>query len=43
VDDLYIDGDIFITDAGEIVRFVDGRAEGWAADAPPDTLLRQAP
>jgi len=43
VDDLYIDGDIFITDGGEIVRFVDGRAEGWAADAPPDTLLRKAP
>ena len=43
VDDLYIDGDIFITDDGEIVRFVDGRAEGWAADAPPDTLLRKAP
>jgi hypothetical protein len=43
VDDLYIDGDIFITDDGEIVRFVDGRAEGWAADSPPDTLLRKAP
>ncbi len=43
VDDLYIDGDIFITDGGEIVRFVDGRAEGWAADPPPDTLLRKAP
>ena len=43
VDDLYIDGDIFITDDGEIVRFVDGRAEGWAADPPPDTLLRKAP
>jgi hypothetical protein len=43
VDDLYIDGDIFITDSGEIVRFVDGRAEGWAADPPPDSLLRKAP
>jgi hypothetical protein len=43
VDDLYIDGDIFITDDGEIVRFVDGRAEGWAADPPPDSLLRKAP
>jgi hypothetical protein len=43
VDDLYIDGDIFITDGGEIVRFVDGRAEGWEADPLPDTLLRKAP
>jgi len=43
VDDLYIDGDIFITDNGTIVRFIDGRVEGWEADAPPDTLLRDAP
>ena len=43
VDDLYIDGDIFITDDGEIVRFVDGRAEGWEPDPLPDTLLRKAP
>jgi hypothetical protein len=43
VDDLYIDGDIFITDDGSIVRFIDGRAEGWQADAPPDQLLRKAP
>jgi hypothetical protein len=43
VDDLYIDGDIFIADGGKIVRFVDGRAEGWEADPLPDTLLRKAP
>ena len=43
VEDLYIDGDIFITDDGEIIRFVDGRAEGWEADPPPDTLLRDEP
>ncbi len=43
VDDLYIDGDIFITDGGTIVRFIDGRAEGWAADPPPDQLLRRPP
>ncbi|HET9346564.1 MAG TPA: hypothetical protein VFO05_12775, partial [Candidatus Limnocylindrales bacterium] len=29
VEALYIDSDIFITDDGTIVRFVDGRAEGW--------------
>ena len=43
VDDLYIDGDIFITDGGTIVRFIDGRAEGWQPKAPTDTLLRSAP
>ena len=43
VADLYIDGDIFVTDDGSIVRFVDGRAEGWSADPPPDGLLREAP
>ncbi|HSL34462.1 MAG TPA: hypothetical protein VK871_12475 [Candidatus Limnocylindrales bacterium] len=43
VDDLYIDGDIFITDDGTIVRFVDGRAEGWTPNPPPDGLLRDAP
>jgi hypothetical protein len=43
VKELYIDGDIFITDDGEIVRFVDGRAEGWEADPPADSLLRDAP
>jgi hypothetical protein len=43
VDDLYIDGDIFITDNGSVVRFIDGRAEGWQADPPPDQLLRKAP
>jgi hypothetical protein len=43
VDDLYIDGDIFIADDGEIVRFVDGRAEGWTATPPADTLLREPP
>jgi hypothetical protein len=43
VTDLYIDGDIFIADGGTIVRFVDGRAEGWEADSLPDTLLRKEP
>jgi hypothetical protein len=43
VTDLYIDGDIFIADNGTVIRFVDGRAEGWQAKAPTDTLLREAP
>jgi len=43
VGDLYIDGDIWITDNGTIVRFVDGRAEGWQAKPIGDELLRSAP
>lgn len=41
--DLYIDGDIFIVDDGAIVRFAEGRSEGWQAKPLPDTLLRDAP
>jgi hypothetical protein len=40
---MYIDGDIFVTDGGKLLRFVSGRAEGWEARAPADTLLRKAP
>ena len=43
VDSMYIDSDIFITDDGTIVRFVDGRAEGWETDPLPDELLRAQP
>ena len=43
VGDLYIDGDIYITDNGTIVRFVDGRAEGWQAKPIGDELLRPVP
>ena len=40
---LYIDGDIFVCDAGDIVRFSSGNSEGWAATDPGDTLLREEP
>jgi hypothetical protein len=40
VGDMYIDGDIFITDNGTITRFANGRAEGWTAAPLTDTLLR---
>jgi hypothetical protein len=43
VEALYIDSDIFVTDDGSIVRFVDGRAEGWETDELPDSLLREQP
>jgi hypothetical protein len=40
---LYIDGDIFVVEAGGIARFVAGKSDGWSASAPADTLLRPAP
>ena len=43
VTDMFIDGDIFIADGGEIIRFAGGREEGWAAASPGDTVLRDAP
>jgi hypothetical protein len=39
----YVDGDLFATDAGSMIRFVGGNSEGWDAKAPKDTLLRAAP
>jgi hypothetical protein len=41
--DLYVDGDIFVTENGEIVRFVNGKSEGWEASPPGDDILRSAP
>ncbi|MBA2381461.1 MAG: hypothetical protein H0V73_05050, partial [Chloroflexi bacterium] len=51
VTDLLIDGDIFVTDNGSIVRFVGGKSEGWSIQAPGttgfspdgDILLRPPP
>ena len=40
---VYIDGDLFATVDGELVRFVSGKSDGWDAKAPDDTLLRPAP
>jgi hypothetical protein len=40
---LYIDGDIFVTEDGKMVRFVSGNTEGWEPADPGDTLLREAP
>ena len=39
----YVDGDLFATDGGSLVRFVGGKNEGWDAKDPKDTLLRPAP
>ncbi|HEY7970015.1 MAG TPA: hypothetical protein VID95_08470, partial [Candidatus Limnocylindrales bacterium] len=51
VNDLVIDGDIFVADGGSLYRFVGGKSEGWETQPPGyssdsrdgDTLLRQAP
>jgi hypothetical protein len=40
---LFIDGDIWIADGGEILRVVGGTTEGWSAAPPPDAILRDAP
>ena len=39
----YVDGDIFATLGGKVMRFASGNDEGWSADDPGDTLLRSAP
>ncbi|HYN70149.1 MAG TPA: hypothetical protein VEX41_08060 [Candidatus Eisenbacteria bacterium] len=43
VTSLYIDGDIWVADAGKLVRFVNGKAEGWDAADVGDEVLRTAP
>ena len=40
---LYIDGDIWVTDDGAILRVTGGTTQGWATTLPPDGLLRDAP
>jgi hypothetical protein len=43
INDMYIDGDIWVADAGQILRLVGGKAEGWEAAAPGDETLRGDP
>jgi hypothetical protein len=44
VDDIYIDGSVYLTDAGVIERFDSGQAiRGWTADPPGDTVIRPDP
>jgi hypothetical protein len=40
---MYVDGDIFVIDSGQIARYVSGSSEGWSARPPGDELLRSAP
>lgn len=37
---MYIDGNIYITEAGILERFTRGNADGWEAAVPEDGLLR---
>ena len=40
---LYIDGDIWLADGGELLRVVNGNAAGWSASTPGDEVLRDEP
>jgi hypothetical protein len=40
---LHIDGDLFTTENGTIMRFVSGKSDGWDPATPGDTLLRDEP
>ena len=37
---LYIDGDLFATEDGNLERFTSGKNDGWSPDKPGDDLLR---
>jgi hypothetical protein len=43
VTSMYIDGDVWIADAGEVFRYSNGASVGWTAAAPSDGLLRPVP
>jgi hypothetical protein len=40
---MYIDGDIWLADGGDLLRVVNGNSAGWSATAPGDAILRDAP
>ena len=40
VSSLYIDGDIWIADSGQVLRVVNGNSAGWTAAAMRDAVLR---
>ncbi len=40
---MYIDGDLYLADAGLVERFAGGRGSSWAPADPPDALLRPVP
>ena len=40
---LYIDGDIWVADSGQVLRMVNGNSAGWSASPPADSILRAIP
>jgi hypothetical protein len=40
---LYIDGEIWVAEGGLVLRFVNGKSEGWEAAPPGDEILRDEP
>jgi hypothetical protein len=40
---LYIDGDLYVVDHGEVLRFVSGKSSDWTPAAPDDADIRPAP
>ena len=40
---MYIDGDIWLADSGQMLRLVNGNSAGWSASAPGDAILRDEP
>jgi hypothetical protein len=40
---MYIDGDIWLADGGQLLRIVNGASEGWTAEAPGDSAVRSGP
>ena len=43
ISSLYIDGDIWLADGGELLRVVNGNAAGWEAADPGDDIVREPP
>ena len=47
VDDMYIDGKVYVVAGGKITQYELGQAKGWTVDPPPDTIgdtaIRPAP
>jgi len=40
---VYIDGDVWLADGGDMLRLVSGNPAGWTAATPGDEILRDAP
>ena len=38
VDDMYIDGKVYVVQGGKITQYELGQAKGWTVDDPPDTV-----